>query len=220
MLPSMDRRFRGTEMDFALLVLASTISIYWTTVVLLVVYRRLRHGHSAGVIPRQRFERRLYRILLPVFLAWITLPWLAMSVHVPGLALPNWAADVPWVFGVRAVAAGIAVGCYLLSLVCWLRMGRSWTMAIVPKQETQLVTAGPYGWVRHPIYALSILLMLMSAVALPTLPMVVAAGLHFYVMRRKARHEEGHLRAQFGAEYERYCARVGRFCPRLLRKAA
>jgi len=207
-------------MDVPLLVLASTISIYWTTVVLLVVYRRLRHGHSAGVIPRQRFERRLYRILLPVFLAWIALPWLALSIRVPpGLALPDWAADVPLVFGVRTVAAAVAFVCYLMSLVCWLRMGRSWTMAIVPRQDTQLVTAGPYRWVRHPIYALSILLMLMSAVVVQTLPMVVAAGLHFYVMRRKARHEEGHLLNQFGAEYERYCEQVGRFCPRIVRKA-
>ncbi len=206
-------------MDLPLLVLAFTISIYWATVVLLVIYRRVRHGQSAGVVPRQRFERRLYRILLPVFVAWIALPWLALSVRVPGLALPGWAADVPALFGVRTMAAGVAVMCYLLSLVCWLRMGRSWTMAIVPKQQTQLVTAGPYRWVRHPIYALSILLMLMTAVVLPTVPMVVAAGLHWYVMRRKARHEEGHLLQQFGVEYERYCDRVGRFCPRLLRKA-
>lgn len=206
-------------MDVPLVTLALTISIYWTTVVVLVIYRRLRHGHSAGVIPRQRFERRLYRILLPVFVAWVALPWVAMSTHIPWLGLPAWAADLPLAFGFRAAAAAIAVVCYLLSLVCWLRMGRSWTMAIVPKQDTQLVTGGPYRWVRHPIYALSILLMLMSAVVLPTVPMILAAGLHFYVMRRKARHEEGHLLQQFGAEYERYCEQVGRFCPRLLRKA-
>jgi protein-S-isoprenylcysteine O-methyltransferase Ste14 len=205
-------------MDVPLLVLASTISVYWTTVVLLVLYRRMLHGHSAGVIPRQRFERRLYRILLPVFLAWITLPWLAVSLDLPGLALPGWAAYPP-IVAVRAVAAGIGVVCYVLSLVCWLRMGRSWTMAIVPKQQTRLVTGGPYGWVRHPIYALSILLMLMSAVVVATVPMIVAAALHFYVMRRKARHEEGHLLQQFGSEYERYCEQVGRFCPRLRRKA-
>ena len=206
-------------MDVPILVIASTVSAYWATVVLLVVYRRLRHGHSAGVIPRQRFERRLYRILLPVFLAWIVLPWLALSVRMPGLAVPDWATDVPVVLGIRAVAAAVAVVCYGLSLVCWLRMGRSWTMAIVPKQETRLVTAGPYRWVRHPIYALSILLMLMTAVVVQTVPMVIAAGLHFYVMWRKARHEEGHLLTHFGAEYERYCDRVGRFCPRLMRKA-
>src|SRR5437763_13145501 len=113
-------------MDVPLLAVACTISIYWTTVVLLVIYRRLRHGHSAGVIPRQRFERRLYRILLPVFLGWIALPWLAGSLQLAGLALPAWAAEVPVLFGIRAVAAGMGVGCYVVSLVCWLRMGRSW----------------------------------------------------------------------------------------------
>jgi protein-S-isoprenylcysteine O-methyltransferase Ste14 len=210
---------KGQEMDVPLLVLAATISMYWTTVVLFVVHRRLRHGHSAGVIPRQRFERRLYRILLPVFLGWISLPWLARTLPVWGLALPTWAAEEPIALGVRFGAATVGVCCYLLSLACWLRMGRSWTMAIVPKQETRLVTAGPYRWVRHPIYALSILLMLCSAIVLPTLPMAFIAALHVYVMTRKARHEEGHLLQEFGPEYARYCEQVGRFCPRLLRKA-
>jgi protein-S-isoprenylcysteine O-methyltransferase Ste14 len=206
-------------MDVPLLVLAITISTYWSTVALLVFYRRIRHGHSAGVIPRQRFERRLYRILLPVFLGWITLPWLGRSLDVWGVALPEWAVQSPIVLILRASAAGIGVFCYLLSLACWLRMGRSWTMAIVPKQETRLVTVGPYRWVRHPIYALSILLMLCSAIVLPTVPMILIAVLHFYVMTRKARHEERHLLQQFGPEYARYCERVGRFCPRLIRKA-
>jgi protein-S-isoprenylcysteine O-methyltransferase Ste14 len=207
-------------MDVPLLLLATTITTYWSTVVLLVIYRRLRHGHSAGVIPRQRFERRLWRLIVPVFLGWVNLPWLALNVQIPGLALPAWTTQLSVVFTVRAAAAGVALLCYLLSLVCWLRLGRNWTMAVVPKQESQLVTAGPYRWVRHPIYSLSILLMLMSALVLPTVPMVLLAALHIYVMTRKARHEEGHLRERFGPEYAHYCDQVGRFCPRLPRRAA
>jgi protein-S-isoprenylcysteine O-methyltransferase Ste14 len=206
-------------MDVPLLILALTISTYWTTVLVLVVYRRLRHGHSAGVFPRQRAERRLWRLIGPVWLGWNSLPWLALTLHVPGLAVPAWAADAPVIFGVRALAAALGVGCYLLSLACWLRLGRSWTMAVVPKQDTQLVTAGPYRWVRHPIYSLSILLMIVTAIVLPTLPMVVLAGLHLVALRRKARHEEGHLLERFGPQYARYCDEVGRFCPRIMRKA-
>ncbi len=199
-------------MDFPLFVVASTISTYWATVALLVVYRRLRHGHSAGVLPRQRYERRLWRLIAPVVLAWVTLPWLGLASDVPGLALPAWAS---WVFPVRAAAAAVAVACYLLSLASWLKLGRNWTMAVVPNQQSQLVTAGVYRWVRHPIYALSILLMAMTAVALPSVPMALVAALHVHVMRRKACHEEGHLLQRFGPQYARYCEEVGRFWPKV-----
>ncbi len=204
-------------MDVPLLILATTISTYWSTVVLLIFYRRLRHGHSAGVIPRSA-SSRLWRILVPVVCGWITFPWLAAKLHVIGLAVPAWTELAP-VFVLRTIAAAIAVVCYLLSLACWLRMGRNWTMAVVPRQESQLVTAGLYRWVRHPIYSLSILLMLCSAVVMPTVLMVVLAALHVYVMTRKARHEEGHLLQRFGPQYARYCEQVGRFCPRVMRKA-
>jgi protein-S-isoprenylcysteine O-methyltransferase Ste14 len=205
-------------MDIPLFILATTISVYWSTVLVLVVYRRLQHGHSAGVFPRQRAERRLWRLIGPVWLGWNTLPWLALTLHLPVLALPVWATDSPVVL-LRAVAALAGVGCYLLSLACWLRLGRSWTMAVVPQQDTQLVMAGPYRWVRHPIYSLSIVLMFVSALVLPTVPMVVLAALHMIGLRRKARHEEGHLLQRFGPQYAQYCEQVGRFYPKLMRKA-
>jgi protein-S-isoprenylcysteine O-methyltransferase Ste14 len=200
-------------MDFPLLTAVATITTYWATVCVFVVYRRLRHGHSAGLLPRQRYERRLWLLAVPVFAGWIALPWLALALATPNLALPAWAIDQPAVFGLRTAAAGVAIVCYLLSAVCWARMGRSWTIAVVPKQDTQLVTAGLYRWVRHPIYALSIVLMLASAVVLPTVPMALLAALHLVALYCKARHEEGHMLERFGADYARYCEQVGRFCP-------
>jgi protein-S-isoprenylcysteine O-methyltransferase Ste14 len=200
-------------MDFPLLVVATTISTYWLTVALFVAFRRVLHGHSAGVIPRQRVERRLWRLVLPVLAGWIALPWLALSLQLPGIALPAWAQGTPWIFGLRAAAACVAVVCYLLSLACWVRMGRSWTIAVVPRQDTRLVTAGLYRWVRHPIYALSIALMLASAMVLPTVAMLPLAALHLVALHSKARNEEGHLLRLFGSEYASYCEKVGRFCP-------
>jgi protein-S-isoprenylcysteine O-methyltransferase Ste14 len=200
-------------MDFPLLVVATTISTYWLTVALFVAFRRVLHGQRAGVIPRQRVERRLWRLVLTVLAGWIALPWLALSVQLPGIALPAWAQDVPIVHELRAAAACVAIVCYLLSLACWVRMGRSWTIAVVPSQNTRLVTGGLYRWVRHPIYALSIVLMLASAIVLPTAAMVPLAALHLLALRSKARNEEGHLLRIFGSDYARYCEKVGRFCP-------
>ncbi len=199
--------------DRPLVVLVLTVCAYWGTIALLVLYKRLRHGQSAGVVPQQPFERRLWAAMLPVVALWIALPLLAVRARFPSLAVPRWAQGSV-VLGVRWGAAGTAVGCYLLSLYCWFLMGRSWSMAIVPGQTTRLVTRGLYRWVRHPIYGASVLLMAASVLVLPTPSMALLGLAHLVVMNLKARHEERYLAERFGESYAAYCRKVGRFLPR------
>jgi protein-S-isoprenylcysteine O-methyltransferase Ste14 len=200
--------------DGPLFVLAATIITYWGTVALLVLHKWVRHGRSSGLLPRHRYERKLWALIAPVVLTWIMLPTVTAGGGVSWLRLPAWAHDQPWVLGLRWAAAGLAATFYLLSLYSWLLLGRNWSMAIVPGQTSQLVTRGVYGWVRHPIYSLSMGLMLASAVALPTVPMAVVACLHLLGMNLKARYEERHLGKSFGPAYAEYCSQVGRFVPR------
>ena len=64
--------------------------------------------------------------------------------------------------GVVITAAALAA-----TLVCWKRMGRDWRMGIDPAERTRLIVTGPYAYVRHPIYALSQLMMLGTVIAVP-----------------------------------------------------
>jgi protein-S-isoprenylcysteine O-methyltransferase Ste14 len=201
--------------DVPLFLLACTVSLYWGTVLFLVLAKCLRHGRSAGLLPSHAYERRLWLLIVPVVVAWVLLPVLAAWSHIPSLRLPSWASASPVVYAIRSAAAVFAVGCYLLSLYCWLVLGRRWSMAIVPDGTTELVRRGLYRWVRHPIYGLSVALMLASAVVTLTIPMAAVAGLHFIAMSLKVRHEEQHLAASFGTEYEQYRREVGRFWPRM-----
>jgi protein-S-isoprenylcysteine O-methyltransferase Ste14 len=201
--------------DWPVLAITLTIWAYWGTVFVLVLYKRLRFGQRSGVIPRHRWEKRLWWAVAPDFLAWNTLPFLAATLNGSVFGLPGWAGSVPWIMDVRCAAAGIGVLCYLATLSCWLLMGRNWTMAIDPSQKTELVTSGLFGWVRHPIYTLSILLMICTAVTVLTVPMVLVAVLHITVMNLKAKNEERHLSQRHGLTYGDYCNRVGRFVPRL-----
>jgi protein-S-isoprenylcysteine O-methyltransferase Ste14 len=201
--------------DWPVLVLTLTVWAYWGTVILLVLYKRVRHGQSAGVVPRRRWEKRLWWGVVAVFLAWNTLPALAATLRHGPFALPAWAASAPAVSAARCGAAALGVACYLATLSCWLLMGRSWSMAIVPGRKTELITGGLFGWVRHPIYSMSILLMLCTAAVVANAPMALVAALHVAVLNVKARKEEEHLTAQHGPAYGGYCRRVGRFVPRL-----
>jgi protein-S-isoprenylcysteine O-methyltransferase Ste14 len=201
--------------DVPLSLLAFTVAIYWATVVLLVLAKGLRHGRSAGLVPTQAYERRLWMLIVPVVTAWILLPILASKGRVPWISLPSWAHSVPMIYGIRWAAALLAVGCYVLSIYCWVVMGRHWSMAIVPGDTTQLVRRGLYRWVRHPIYGLSVALMFASILVTLTVPMAVVACIHMLAMNLKAKHEEQHLTVSFGSAYEQYCREVGRFWPRL-----
>ena len=75
--------------------------------------------------------------------------------------LPAFVGEMPMPL-LRWAAAAVGLACLGLSVHCWLRMGRNWRMAVAPDQQTELVTTGLYGLVRHPIYALSILLIALS----------------------------------------------------------
>jgi protein-S-isoprenylcysteine O-methyltransferase Ste14 len=202
-------------MDVALFIVIGTIWSYWATVILLAWYQRVRHGRSAGILPRQRYERQLWLLILPVVAGWLFLPILAGNTRLPLLGLPAWFSEVSWVTDLRRLAAVLAAVCYALSLYCWLSLGRHWSMAIVPGQTSQVVTAGPYRWVRHPIYSLQVAIMLMSVIVVPTAAMVLLACLHLVAMNLKARNEERHLAQSLGTRYLDYCQRVGRFWPRL-----
>src|SRR5581483_4839865 len=114
--------------DIPLRTLIVTVCSYWATVLLLAVYQRLQHGRSAGILPRQSYERRLWLLIVPVVAAWVVLPIVAGANRLPWLGLPAWALGIPWVYGLRCVAAVLAAACYFLSVYCWLLLGRHWSM--------------------------------------------------------------------------------------------
>jgi len=106
-----------------------------------------------------------------------------------------------------------AVICLLLTSLCWSRMGTRWRMDVSREGKEELITDGPFRHVRHPIYALSMLLMACSVIVVPTVPMLIVGALHFTLMQIKARNEERHLIDVHGEVYRRYLARTGRFVP-------
>jgi protein-S-isoprenylcysteine O-methyltransferase Ste14 len=189
------------KIDLPSALLSATLSAYWLGVAVTALVNRCRHGRSPGIWPSNRVERLLWLIWAPVIVLWNVLPWLALSRSHDWLVL-------------RFSAALLGFGCFAATGVCWVRLGRNWSMAVVPGQKTELVQAGPYALVRHPIYSLSMALMLCSVVVVPTLSMLALAALHLPFMWIKAGSEEHFLGAIHGGKYTDYCRRTGRFFPR------
>jgi protein-S-isoprenylcysteine O-methyltransferase Ste14 len=144
---------------------------------------------------------------------WMALPMIALHAYAVPFAVPPWAREGAYAL-VRGVAAVVAVGALVATIECWKRMGRNWRMAVTPGERTELVTTGLYRSIRHPIYALSILLAAATALVLPTWPMIAIALTNAALVNLKARNEERHLLAMHGDAYAEYLAGTGRFLPR------
>jgi protein-S-isoprenylcysteine O-methyltransferase Ste14 len=101
-----------------------------------------------------------------------------------------------------------------LGLAVWARiyLGRNWGMPMTQKEEPELVTSGPYRFVRHPIY--TGILAGMAGTALATnlywLAAFVISGVYFV---HSARVEEKIMGATFPGTYPAYKARTKMLIP-------
>lgn len=124
------------------------------------------------------------------------------------LVSPSAWADV---FGVTCVAAG--------TLGTWWSqsaMGSSWRVGVRESESTELVTAGPFKYVRNPIFSCMLLAALGACVLLPNVLMLLGGALLLVAIQLQVRRvEEPYLVRAHGDAYRDYARSVGRFVPHL-----
>ena len=120
--------------------------------------------------------------------------------------------------GVWPFWAGAVLTMAGLMVSVWARvhLGRNWSGTITVKQDHELITSGPYRFVRHPIYSGLLLAFIGSALARAEWRGVLAVVLAFWALWRKLRIEEQWMREQFGLAYEAYSRRVAALVPFVL----
>lgn len=192
------------------LLLGIVLAAYWGRVLRLAAKARRRTGRSANFWPPEALGRALRCLWIPAVGVWVALPFYAAWAG-RGLGAARMLVYWPLVAWAMAI---VALGSLLLSRVCWRTMGKDWRMGIDPAERNPLISRGPFARVRHPIYALSMLMMLASAVAIPSPLMIAVAAVHVTLLRWEAAREEQHLLRLHGEAYAEYCRRVGGFFPR------
>lgn len=116
----------------------------------------------------------------------------------------------PWQFWVAALVT--AAG---LLFTVWARMhlGRNWSGLVTIKEDHELVTSGPYAWVRHPIYTGLLAAFIACGFARGDWRGVVAVAIAIAALWRKLRLEEQWMRERFGESYAAYARRVPALVP-------
>ncbi|MBI3474984.1 MAG: isoprenylcysteine carboxylmethyltransferase family protein [Acidobacteria bacterium] len=148
---------------------------------------------------------------------------LLFTVVVPGTV----AAYVPWVLRRKALPVGgpeewAAIGLIVVGIAIYLYTA-FWGFALIgggtpaPIAPTKaLVVRGLHHYIRNPMYIGVLLIVggqawLFHSRSIATYLLCLGVCFHVFVLL----YEEPTLRRQFGEEYERYCATVPRWFPKI-----
>ena len=156
------------------------------------------------------------------------------------LAAGSIAALTTLVFGAEfVISPGVFSIAYVLKFPDWLRwlgvfllaggitllgtahyhLGKSFYSLVVSKEEHQLVTSGPYRWIRHPIYTAYIMNYLAGGLVASNLVLTFIPVIFFSLMIiNRIPREEAVMRAEFGQDYVDLEARTGRLLPKFRRQ--
>lgn len=173
-------------------------------------WHRSRAHREKAAVPRRREPPGLIVgrlvVALPLFgsvLVYLAIPRLMAWASVD---LPSW---LRW--------TGAALGLATVPTAHWVlsALGPNVSETVLTKERHELVTSGPYRWVRHPLYGTGIVLFLsvglMAANVFILLWTVVAlVSILLVVVPR----EEAALVKAFGQNYLSYQSRTGTLFPR------
>lgn len=127
--------------------------------------------------------------------------WMAWSK----IGLPEWARWLGAVIGVLCT-----MGIYWL----FSSIGTGITPTSATRKRHQLVTRGPYRWVRHPLYTVGSSMFIALGLIADSWFIIVLGILAFTAMAMRTPREEANLIEKFGDEYREYMKRTGRFLPK------
>jgi protein-S-isoprenylcysteine O-methyltransferase Ste14 len=167
---------------------------------------------AAGTKVTRRLEglpSRVFRVVLWIGALAVLIvqrlpwPWLYRELYRPRLA---------WFW----LGAGITLAGLLFAVWARRHLGANWSRSVTLKEGHELITSGPYGMVRHPIYTGLLTGFLGTAVAIGQVRGVLAFLLVLVSLWMKWRLEEKWMREEFGQTYAEYARRVPAVVPRPL----
>lgn len=175
----------------------------------IAVYHRLRSHASREPLDRRQEGWFILLTLRPLGLAM----WVGVLAFLIDPSYMAW-SSVPLPVWMRWTGVGVCViaGGLLAWTLC--RLGRNLTDTVVTRRQHTLVTRGPYRFVRHPFYDAAALFVAGIALLAANWFLLLVGAFVIALLVRRTQTEEANLLARFGAPYQAYLDRTGRFLPK------
>jgi protein-S-isoprenylcysteine O-methyltransferase Ste14 len=116
---------------------------------------------------------------------------------------------------VRWLGVGLGVLCVMGIYWLFSSIGSGISPTSATRQHHQLVTSGPYHWVRHPLYTVGSTLFISFGMMADNWFIAALGILAFIGMAARTPKEEANLIEKFGDEYREYMKHTGRYLPKL-----
>ena len=165
---------------------------------------------------KERFED-IKREGLPSAIVFLGMFWIQMIValfYVLDVQLISWSY---FLLPLEIRVLGVLLGVVSISCVLWVHrtLAGSFSATLEVYEDHQLVTAGPYTRIRHPLYSahtlFNVSMVLVSANWMLLLFMIIGVPFTYWRLSK----EEAMLIEQFGNQYREYIKRTGRLFPKL-----
>ena len=149
----------------------------------------------------------------------VPVPWVFVLAYLAGVGLqvllPTGAPRPAVALAVRVAGIVLLVAGAALATWCLSIFRRQRTTTVPFGTSSRLVTWGPYRFSRNPMYAsLSMIYLGEAGILFQGWPLVTLPAVIAYLNWIVVPYEELRLREIFGADYESYRARVGRWIGR------
>ena len=97
-------------------------------------------------------------------------------------------------------------------------LGRNVSPTVMTHADHELVTVGPYRWIRNPLYTAGAMLFTGLGLISASTFLLVGGLVSLVLVAIRLPSEEAELEKRFGQAYRDYVRRTGRFLPRLRRE--
>ena len=192
-----------SDLYFVSLKIISVCWILFAVIWLLAAFATKQTVYKESMLQRLRY-------IIPLLLGWLLLAKghrlsdplnHRVIAHVDALA---------WIGTVLCIAG--------LAFCIWARftLGRNWSGVVTLKAGHELITAGPYALVRHPIYTGLLVMFVGTIIVQGHVAGIVGLPLVFVSLWIKLRYEERVMLEKFPDEYAAYQRRVKRLIPFVL----
>ncbi|WP_425803213.1 methyltransferase family protein [Desulfitobacterium sp. Sab5] len=115
---------------------------------------------------------------------------------------------------IQAVGIVLTIASLIFTIYAQNEMGTSWRIGIDQEVKTQLVTTGPFAYIRNPIFLGMIVMLLGLFFLIPTYFIAVLFILSYLLINIQTRLEEEYLAKVHGNVYLNYKKGTGRFFPK------